>query len=267
MALLRPYLPEDYCIQAAQLILENPGNVLITTGFYIDAVRMPETDGPPGALAIGCALKTLGFNVNYITDHFSAALLKEFCIQGEEVFEFPVTGMIESKNFTTKVFESYRPDLLVSVERCGMDQNGLYTNWKGRDISVFNAKIDYLFMNGTPSIGVGDGGNEIGMGNLAQIIPTLDGLPLNPCVTKTTALIPAGVSNWGAYGLVAALSKLTHRNLLPLIQSEIDLITQMAAVGACDGVLLTKSASVDGFSLDENIQILELLNQWVIQNI
>jgi hypothetical protein len=34
------------------------------------------------------------------------------------------------------------------------------------------ARLDYLFDSGTPSVGIGDGGNEIGMGNLAEIIPT-----------------------------------------------------------------------------------------------
>ena len=60
MLALRPYLPGDYCSQAAQFIIDNPGGVIIVTGFYVVMAGKPETDGPPGAISIGEALKTLG---------------------------------------------------------------------------------------------------------------------------------------------------------------------------------------------------------------
>ena len=43
---LRPHLPSDYATQAAQLILDNPGVAIITTGFYILDAGHAETDGP-----------------------------------------------------------------------------------------------------------------------------------------------------------------------------------------------------------------------------
>ena len=49
---LRGHLPANFCQEAAELILANPGTALIATGFYILASSLPETDGPPGALAI-----------------------------------------------------------------------------------------------------------------------------------------------------------------------------------------------------------------------
>jgi hypothetical protein len=60
---LRPYLPSNYVEEAADLILEHPGKVLIVTGFYIVYAKAPETDGPPGAAAIGEALSTIGYEV------------------------------------------------------------------------------------------------------------------------------------------------------------------------------------------------------------
>ncbi|MCH9011199.1 MAG: DUF4392 domain-containing protein, partial [Chloroflexi bacterium] len=63
---LRQYLPADFCDQAAGFILEHPGKAIITTGFYILAAGVPETDGPPGAVAIGNALEALGFEVEKI---------------------------------------------------------------------------------------------------------------------------------------------------------------------------------------------------------
>ena len=50
---LRDLVPADYCTRAAKLVLDNTGTVLITTGFYILSAGAPETDGPPGAIAIG----------------------------------------------------------------------------------------------------------------------------------------------------------------------------------------------------------------------
>ena len=44
---LRPFLPADFCTQAAQYVLDNPGTTLITTGFYILYGNAVETDGPP----------------------------------------------------------------------------------------------------------------------------------------------------------------------------------------------------------------------------
>ena len=49
MTSLRPHLPADFATEAAQLLLDHPGKVLIVTGFYILAAAAPETDGPPGS--------------------------------------------------------------------------------------------------------------------------------------------------------------------------------------------------------------------------
>ena len=57
---LRGHVPTDFCAQAAQYILDHPGPAIIATGFYILSAGKHETDGPPGAIAIGNALKALG---------------------------------------------------------------------------------------------------------------------------------------------------------------------------------------------------------------
>ena len=62
---LRKHLPTNFCDEASNLILENPGTVLIATGFYILAGGAAETDGPPGAVALGDALNSLEkFKIN-----------------------------------------------------------------------------------------------------------------------------------------------------------------------------------------------------------
>ena len=67
-----------------------------------------------------------------------------------------------------------KPSVLIAIERCGFTSDKKYRNMHGNDISEYNARVDYLFSDDTPSVGIGDGGNEIGMGNLEQEITTRD---------------------------------------------------------------------------------------------
>ena len=76
MAELRPFLADDFCTQAAKLILNAPGRALIATGFYITRAGASETDGPPGAYFIGRALQAMGFQVTYVSDHYSTPLFE-----------------------------------------------------------------------------------------------------------------------------------------------------------------------------------------------
>ena len=54
---LRGHLPENFCEDAARLILDNPGHALVISGFFILGAMASETDGPPGAYFIGKALE------------------------------------------------------------------------------------------------------------------------------------------------------------------------------------------------------------------
>ena len=74
-------------------------------------------------------------------------------------------------------------------------------------------------------------------------------------------LIIASVSNWGGYGLVAALSLLAGRVLLPSPDEEEDIIRAMVDRGAVDGVAAAPVYSVDGFTLQENRRTLEALHR------
>ena len=80
---------------------------------------------------------------------------------------------------------------------------------RGVDVSPWTAPLDDLFLAGPwIRLAVGDGGNEIGMGKLppgliARTVPNGEKIA---CVTSCDQLVVAGVSNWGAYGLMAALA-------------------------------------------------------------
>ena len=260
---LRGHLPPDFCTQAAQYVLDNPGPALIATGFYILSAGRPETDGPPGAIAIGDALQGLGRRVAYVTDHHSAPAMRAWLGGRAEVVEFPIMDTAGSRRETGVILERVRPRLVISIERCGRTGSDTYLNMRYRDITEHTARLDYLFEAGIPSVGIGDGGNEIGMGNLAEVIPTVATLPPDPAVTRVDRLILASVSNWGGYGLVAALSRLAGRNLLPSPEADRRLITHLVDRGAVDGTSGESKYYVDNFTLDENAAVLERLHRVV----
>ena len=47
VAALRPHLATNYVTEAAKLVLEHPGKVLIVTGFNILSGKAPETTARP----------------------------------------------------------------------------------------------------------------------------------------------------------------------------------------------------------------------------
>ena len=259
IALLRPFLPDDFCSRAARLILNAPGRALIVTGFYITRAGAPETDGPPGAFFIGRALQAMGYQVTYVSDHYSTPLF-EGLVDPDDVVEFPITDEETSEAFAVDLLEKLQPSVVIAIERCSFTTPGRYLNARGEDTSEYHAKVDYLFKHHDNTIGIGDGGNEIGMGNLAEQITTIDKLPDDPATTTVSQLIAATVSNWGGYGLVAALSLLAGWNLLPSVEEEKDVIRAIVGNGAIDSKAGEPVPAVDGFSLEENGQILEALH-------
>ena len=265
MTHLRPHLPNDYCQQAGRLLWENHDRVLIVTGFYIDRIAAPETDGPPGALAVGRAVSMLGGHPVYVSDKYTAPLLETFREDGAEVITFPICDEAASRETAAGILARVQPSLLLSVERCGVTAHSRYLNCRGEDVSAFTARLDTLFHNDLPSIGIGDGGNEIGMGNLAAVIPNIPGLPVEPAMTATTQLIAASVSNWGAYGLVAALSALAGRDLLPEAAGEEELLRRLYDAGCYDGTCGQPVCGVDGFTLAENSQVIARLREWLYE--
>ena len=263
VAELRPHLPADFCRQAARYVLEHPGHTVIVTGYYITMSGGPETDGPAGAIAIGKALQELGRRVTYVTDSFTGPAMQELAGAGAEVVEFPIADVETSRAQAAQLLERLQPDLLLSIERSGRTRDETYLNMRDVDITPNTARVDYLFESAVPSVAIGDGGNEIGMGNLAEVIPSVERLPNNPSIVTVDRLIIASVSNWGGYGLVAALSQLSGKDLLPSVEHETGMLDRMVALGIVDGTTGESVPAVDGFTAAENGAVLEQLRQAV----
>ena len=254
---LRPYLAPDFCERAATFILERLGNVLIATGFYIPAGSAPETDGPPGRdrPRPGARRRSVPASSTSPTPTRRRCCRRSLG-PGVQILEFPFADHQESWRHAADLVRSLAPTVMIAVERCGLTDEGVYRNMRGIDVSGYHAKIDYLFRTHEASVGIGDGGNEIGMGNLAAAIPMVMPMAGRPSATTTTRLVIASVSNWGAWGIIAAMSRLRGRNLLPSVHDAHDLAVRTVALGAVDGTTGRRTESVDGFSLEENDRVL-----------
>ncbi|MCH8865127.1 MAG: DUF4392 domain-containing protein, partial [Chloroflexi bacterium] len=221
----------------------------IVSGFYIPEAGAGETDGPPGAGILGQALGQLGITVDYLTDEWNAPLFRTLGIE-------PIVD-------AARYLDEANPTHLVAVERAGRGRDGRYRNLRGVDITATTAPLDELFLDasrrGVTTIGIGDGGNEIGMGRFNRQIKSLPDLPDDPAVTPTRKTIISSVSNWGAYGLITALSRLSQRDLLPSVEWARELLTELVARGAVDGISGEAKCTVDGFSTEQNAGVLAQL--------
>ena len=246
---LKKYLPKDFCHTAAREILSwKRGNVILTTGFYVNGAA--ETDGPAGTVIMAKALQKLGFRPIIFSDKYT-----EGFFDSDELNCISI-GITAMKFECEKILDRYNPVGLISIERCGKNQNRRYENMRGKNIGSNTAPCDKLFelaYGVYPTIGIGDGGNEIGMGNLAGVISRK--LSLNPCNIRTDLLVIASVSNWGAYGVTAALEELCAMRLLEAPGFVRNYIEETVKLGSVDGVTGEKTVSVDGMdiSVEEGI--------------
>jgi hypothetical protein len=129
---------------------------------------------------------------------------------------------------------------------------------RGEIIPGSGARLERLFerLPGARTIGVGDGGNEIGMGAVAweDLTRRLPGPHAGrvPCRVATDFNIVCGVSNWGAQALAAGVCALLGREdvLRPWDRRhETAVLEELAAAGAVDGVTARREPSVDGLPL------------------
>jgi len=226
----------------------------IITGFFVPAAGAAETDGPAGSVVLARALVGFGLHTEIWTD-FRCAAVVEACA---EAVGYPTAQVRD----VSEIIESVRlPDLLIYVERLGRSGGGVYYDMKGNDVSAFTPSLDEFAIRGDSAvIGIGDGGNEVGMGNyidsLAELMPDYAEYL---SIVGADVSIPADVSNWGAYAVVAALSLYVGTWLGHSEDDEMNMSGALLRAGAVDGIRKTPSASVDGFDLAKQLEILAAL--------
>jgi hypothetical protein len=110
------------------------------------------------------------------------------------------------------------------------------------------------------TLGVGDGGNEIGMGSVHAKLAREGALMARiASVVAVDHLVVAGVSNWGAYGIVAQLGRLTGQRLLHTPAEERKLIDACVGAGAADGLTRRCEPTVDALDADTHAAVVALL--------
>ena len=247
---VRHAVSAGYCSRAAQLILGRKGRVLIGTGFPVSGSF--ETDGPIGAIALYRVLERLGHEPIFgCAPPISKVLAGSF-----RTLEVPILSWEATVPVVESALADIRPALVVSIERPGVAGDGRYYNMRGKDISDALAKFDLFFNRcDCPTIAVGDGGNEIGMGN---ILAELARLPIVPSVTCCDELVIATVSNWGVYGIIAAISRDLRQDLFSTFDP-MEIVRYLVERGAVDGKTGSAECSEDGFPLTVGLSIIAQL--------
>ncbi|MCY3913483.1 MAG: DUF4392 domain-containing protein [Chloroflexi bacterium] len=251
----RGLLPGDAYARAAVAIADGPpAQAMLLTGFPVGGIG--ETDGPPGAMAVGQTLAALGWDVVTVACDTTAPVVDALLADVGPVIAAPCTERGAEVACET-LRRDFAPDLAVAIERPGTTADGRRLTMRGEDITGIAAALDPL-MRAPLSMAVGDGGNEIGMGAIAPYLQA-KGLIPGVSVTRASHLLLAEVSNWGAYGLVAMLDIVTGRDTLPDGATEAAWIERLVASGAVDGMSRSNTAMVDGHSLEVNAQMLASL--------
>lgn len=249
---IKPLL-QPGAIDAAVETLLAARHVVICSGFYIPSAGVCENDGPPGVMALGSALTGSERSVGYLTDSRCANIFRALGLE-------PL--------FVDKLPDDLQTDVLVAIERVGRTADGTYRNMRGIDISAWTAPLDDYFLaaptKGIATIGIGDGGNEIGMGAVRELVrTTIANGDVIASTVEVDHLVVAGVSNWGAWGVVAGLSVLTGSMLLPTVEGARDHSVACMAAGAVDGRSGRAKASVDGLGWEIHARVLQQLRDVV----
>lgn len=248
--------------------LYTSSTVLIVTGFVVRDSLTGETDGPVGAISLASALEKLGKKVVLVTDEYSKDMLYNCCIVKDIKAPIEVVSHDDTEKFCNDLLEKYQPSHIVAIERPGRAKNGCCYSMRGEDLSDLVPNTDILFAKskkfGITTLAVGDGGNEVGMGKVSSFVINSVNKGEQICAAiSTDYLIIAGVSNWGGHALSAALSILSDTMLLHDSKTETRLLEGMLEAGAVDGCTKKSTLTVDGLSLQDNLQILEKLGMVV----
>jgi hypothetical protein len=223
----------------ARRLLE-PGidRVACVTGVVFDPVRRGEIDGPIGSAVLADALARLGRSTAVVVPADVIGVVSAVRAELHADFEVVADCDASADEF----------DAAVAVERLGRNRKDQHHTIFGAPLELDPA-ADELFEEltelGRLTVGLGDGGNEIGFGALfddaRRLVPrgAECGCPCADGLVTSTAvelLFPVSVSNFGAYAITAALGLLSGRPaLLPTTSRIHEALVAALAEGCLDG--------------------------------
>ena len=251
---LQQQVNSGYCLRAAKLLNNITGTVLIGTGFPV--LDTFETDGPVGALILYKALTLLGATPVIVCGNpIATAFQDDYNVCGISVGN-KEAALSEAK----KALAHYKPQAIIAIECPGAAENGNYHNMRGEDISARSASFDFFINEAEcPTIAIGDGGNEIGMGNVQGLLESFN---IIPAVTKSDELILSDVSNWGVYGILAFLSIWSKKDLLNETCPE-QVLKYISKLGSVDGVTRRNELTEDSLPASEGIALISRIRSLI----
>lgn len=287
---------EPLTIQAAEALcstIKENNVVFIFTGFVLLPYRVPEMDGMVGTILMARAL-IKAFHAKPVIicpEECVKAVIKCGHTVGYQVYEdmelvkeMPLCmGVIPFTRDGTaaaalaeRICETIMPDAMIASEAPGANAVGKYHNAVGKDVTDLEAKSDvlwnYLREKQVPSIAIGDLGNEIGMHNLSTHIKKyIPYTAKNECAcgcgggilatSEADHVITATCSDWGCYGLIAALAFLKKNiDILHEESMEEEVMKEASRNGMID---MTGSLrpGIDGFDMKMNAGIVSMMRQ------
>ena len=235
---------------AAQKILatNKSRQSFILTGFSSIKTHS-ETDGPLGSSILCSTLVALGFQCSLLTDESSSLVV--------------VAAASSNNVLITSKIENICPfSFIISCERPGRSRKTHdYRSMSANDISQRTAPLDLLFpgpgeTKNYLTIGIGDGGNECGTGNIADKVSKVVKNGEDICTDRcSNVLIMAGVSNWGAIALAAALVIVSNDSngatvFLKECEDQRNILQKMLDYGSYDGITGKSELSIDGMHFE-----------------
>lgn len=281
---------------AARELLERVGprdSVVICAGFFDPPSMIDEADGPLGAALLARSLcvaldatpvvLTEVANMGRMAELLRAAGVDVVDLELARATPFKASVMplpIEPGRAAVvmrRLFDLAEPAAVVTIEKPSPNAEGAYHTGVGLNVTSLVGKVSYLVdearRRGVPSIGLGDGGNEVGMGRILaacrEILPT--GADCGcPCgggiaaATETDILVVGAVANWASYGIEACLAAaLEMPEALHSLAEERRVTEAAARAGLIDPTTGLANGWVDGTPPICSESMLELMRQMV----
>ncbi|RCW66127.1 glutamate cyclase domain-containing protein [Pseudorhodoferax soli] len=273
----------------ALLAVPDGSTVFITTGSVSRAWISPEigeNDGPAGAAAVIRALaiakrvhcvliaeETLLPGMKAILTSAGLTVLpfdlaqiaaKDGSLAIASMLPF-TTSDDDAKSHAKAMLDRHQPALFFSTERVGRARDGVYYSMRAIDYGMGRSRIDLLFeeaqARGIPTVAVGDGGNEIGMGAITPAVSQhVKFGETIAAVTSSDVLVAAACSNWGCNAIVAAMAaRRGDGRLVHTPEMERQLLNRGVDIGLINSVQNVVDANVDGLPLETHVAFAEML--------
>lgn len=275
---IRSQVGESLTLRAARRLLALPSDatVFIATGAGAEGVLPKgETDGPPGAAAL-CRVLTAVRAARPIVlttagyEEPMAAALEAYESRAEIVTMSAAASADDATAIARDWIRRYKPAAAIATEMKGVAADGKLHFMTGRECAV-DARLDRVFVLARSlqiaTIGIGDGGNEIGFGAFRDDVRSAH--PEGATIASTIATdetVVAAISNWGCYGVEAMIAFLVERpDLLHSADMGVRGLEACAAAGAGDGIFTRQLAFEDGQPGTVHAALVTMLRQ-IISN-